>query len=129
MKKETIAKLWISAVGEKIYAQIKDKLDSDGWYENKKNMIPIQLLFLMDDRFNEKELRPRTLRRIEDNFGWSKPKEDGLPKKNGEYIFLCAKNIQHTSYLSMPLSKVEENHYMNDFTHYMPLKKEPLPHH
>lgn len=129
MKKETIEKLWISVVGEKVYSQIKDKIDSDGWFQDKKNQVPIQLLFMMDGRYNDTELRPRSLRRIEDNFGWSKPLIDGLPRKTGTYIFLCAKRIQHTFYLVMPLSKQDANHYKTDFTHYQPLKPEPLPLH
>lgn len=129
MKKETIEKRWIDAVGEKIYLQIKDKIDSDGWCPDKKNLIPIQILFMMDGRFNDNELRPKTLRRIEDNFGWSKPLEDGLPRKTGTYIFLCPKNIQHTFYLSNPISKEEEKHLKNDFTHYKLLTPEPLPLH
>lgn len=128
-KQDVIQKRWTDAVGEKIFSQIKDKLDSDGWFPDKKHLIPIQLLFIMDGRFNDKELRPRTLRGISNNLGWSKPKEDGLPKKTGNYIFLCSKNVEHHFYLSLPLSKEEEKHYMQDFTHYKPAQKEPLPHH
>ena len=130
MKKETIEKHWISAVGEKIYKEAKDNIDPNGWYQvSKTNEIPLQLLFMFDSRFNDKELRPKTLNRIEDNFGWSKPTEDGLPKKTGTYIFLCTKNIQHPFYLIMPLSKEDVNFYQKDFTHYKPLKIEPLPLH
>lgn len=130
MKNETIEKLWISAVGKELYNQIVSNIDPNGWLVDKKvKLVPIQLLFLMDTRFNDKELRPKTLRGISNNLGWSKPKEDGLPKKTGNYKFLCSKNIEHYFYLSMPISKEEEKHYMHDFTHYKPVQKEPLPHH
>lgn len=129
MKKETIENKWISTVGEKIYSLIKHEIDSDGWFSNKKNQVPIQLLFMMDNRYNETELRPKSLRRIEDNFGWSKPLVDGLPKRTGEYVFLAPNKVQHTIYVSNPLSKIETNHLLNDFTHYKPSKIEPLPLH
>ncbi|MFH6944591.1 hypothetical protein [Flavobacterium sp. FlaQc-50] len=129
MKEETIEKQWIQVVGNTIYQQIKEYIDENGWLKDWIKPIPPQLLFMFDGRYNDNELRPRTLRGIDDNLGWSKPKKDGLPKKTGIYIFLCAKNIQHTFYLSLPLSKEDVNHYKNDFTHYKPLKPEPLPLH
>ena len=129
MKEETIEKQWIDVVGKAIYLQIKKYTDENGWLVNKLKLIPIQLLFMLEGRFNDNELRPKTLRGIEDNVGWSKPLVDGLPKKTGTYIFLCVKRIQHTFYLSMPLSKEDVNHFKNDFTHYKPLKPEPLPLH
>jgi len=71
--------------------------------------------------------RPKSLQGIEDNNGWSKTLEDGLPKTTGEYIFLCPKKIQHTVFISNPLSRAEKSHFKNDFTHYKPVKNEPLP--
>jgi hypothetical protein len=83
----------------------------------------------MDSRFNEKELRPKTLKGIDDNLGWNKPIEDGLPKRSGSYIFLSPSRIQHPVEIKMPLSKSEENHFLNDFTHYKLQTPEPLPLH
>lgn len=128
-KEKVIEEKWISAIGDNTYLKIKEKINSDGWCLDDKKLIPIQLLFILDGRFNDKELRPKTLRGIDDNMGWSKPKEDGLPKASGDYIFLAPNKSQHTFHLKLPLSKVDEKHYLEDFTHYKPQKTEPLPFH
>jgi len=109
---------------------LNSQYDFDGWIEvnelEKNQLIPSK---------NDKEVdkmmlcRPKSLQGIEDNNGWSKMLEDGLPKTTGEYIFLCPKKIQHTVFISNPLSRAETNHFKNDFTHYKPLKTEPLPLH
>lgn len=128
-KEDIIEQKWISIVGKELYSKIKIGIDKDGWLNDWLKLIPTQQLFMFDGRFNNNELRPRTLRGIDDNLGWSKPKIDGLPKITGEYIFLSPNKKQHTVYVSVPITKVEENHLLNDFTHYKPLKIEPLPLH
>lgn len=128
-KEEVLETKWIETVGKTVYLQLKDKIDPNGWLVGKSSLIPIQTLFMFEGRFNDSELRPKSLRGIDDNLGWCKPLVDGLPKKTGEYIFLCPKKIQHTIYISNPLSKLEESHFKNDFTHYKPVKTEPLPLH
>jgi hypothetical protein len=69
--------------------------------------------------------RPKSLSGIEDNNGWIRTDED-FPKKSGIYIFLV-KDIEHQVRLQFPLSKEEENHYRNDFTHFRVPKHHPLP--
>ena len=128
-KEETIEEKWISIIGKELYLKLKEGIDKDGWLIDWIQKLPSQLLFMFDGRFNNNELRPKSLRRIEDNFGWSKPKVDGLPKITGEYIFLSHSKKQHTIYVSVPITKVEEKHLLNDFTHYKPLNIEPLPLH
>lgn len=129
-QQDVIQEKWIQAVGKVLYNEIKETIDSYGWLSGKKTKeIPIQQLFMFDGRFNNKELRPKTLKEIDDNRGWSKPKEDGLPKASGDYIFLAPNKSQHTFHLKLPLSKIDEKHYLEDFTHYKPQKAEPLPFH
>lgn len=108
---------------------LNSQYDFDGWIdvnELEKNQLTFDLEYKKSD-FKTMLCRPKSLQGIEDNKGWSKTQEDGLPKTTGEYLFLCPKKIQHTVYISNPLSKSEVHHFKNDFTHYKPVKKEPLP--
>jgi hypothetical protein len=129
IKEDIIERNWISTVGDKIYNEVKKGIDENGWLKGWTEKIPMQVLFMFDGRFNDSELRPRSLRGIDDNMGWSKPKENGLPKTSGDYIFLAPNKVQHTFSLKLPLSKEDIKHYLEDFTHYKPQKNEPLPFH
>jgi hypothetical protein len=103
--------------------------DSNGWTEVEEGVAKYEFLDKNIEYFDfESSLkwRPLSLNGIEHNNYWCRTDED-FPDKNGIYVFITKNNIQHEVRLQFPLSKEEENHFKNDFTHFRIQRPHPLP--
>jgi hypothetical protein len=78
------------------------------------------------DKGNPTKCRDLQLKDIEHNNDWIRTDEK-FPRISAIYVFLSKNKISHEVRLQFPLSKEEENHYRNDFTHFRVPKHHPLP--
>lgn len=92
-KEQKIKDAWIAEIGEKQYNDVKEHIGDNGiFYAADTSKVSEELYDSMTpffdnmDDLGDYDFVPKSLRNIENNNGWNRIDEVGLPSEDGRYI-------------------------------------------
>lgn len=89
-KEQKIKDAWIAEIGEEEYNYIKDDINDNGYYLYFENLKELEtrkydeFSYCTHNRYKTKK-RPKSLQGIENNNGWNRIDEVGLPSETDKY--------------------------------------------
>ena len=118
-----------NAYGE-CWEKVKDYIDNDGYIDNSIPKFTFGQVKNLDLEYkNDVLFRPKSLQGIENNNGWIKiESEKDLPKVSGLYFGKDYEFGTDMMYFDFETKKWEDsNGYLQNVTHYQPIKKPKPP--
>ena len=118
-----------NAYGE-YWEKVKDYVDNNGYIDNSIPKFTFGQVKNLDLEYkNDVLFRPKSLQGIENNNGWIKiESEKDLPKVSGLYFGKDYEFGTDMMYFDFETKKWEDsNGYLQNVTHYQPIKKSKPP--